>query len=657
MFRKLLVALSAIALVIGLAPAASAQDNGSTRIGDFTFTAAINTGQSQLRPGGHVRIDLTATNTHGTCRTALGACIPWTDNRVLHTYGITVPPGYTLRDSGGSDLTDVGDQGQMSFFGGQPGGFLDVFKSVQKNSSRSGWISVNIPSDAPGGSIHRFGVRAELESSATWFPTAEGVVGFTLNAVGTRTAVTASPATVEEGTATTLTATMSALQGSNTVNGGDVVFEVGGTPIGSAPVGPDGKASIPYTVPFLDNRTPITQTVRARYSGDTPRFGGSTSTTTVRVEPEPKAEVTSTVGLTATRGLVENGQLPVTLDVEIDPSNGQDLPDGARVEILRDGVVVVTLPVTGVTATHTDTLDATAASTFTYTARLLETETYDTIYRGATSEPVEVDIAPEITPEVTVAVDPGTILVGRGVDITTTVTADGTPVPAGTSVIIRANGRDIGTVTTDDDGSATLADQVFTTPGDKSIEAVFEGAVIGGNNYLPVTSAPSVLTVEALPQADSATVIELQTEATAGDEVTITAVVSRPDGRELTDAGSDALGSVWFFQDGEAVGSAPVTIDPGTGEATAVFTHRFAERGEYRMTAEYSGVSGDDEVISPSETAAATVVTVTPSEIIIDEPGPPAPDPIMIGSLDLGSITGVLGEEGLSSLTGMMGGN
>lgn len=29
----------------------------------------------------------------------------------------------------------------------------------------------------------------------------------------------------------------------------------------------------------------------------------------------------------------------------------------------------------------------------------------------------------------------------------------------------------------------------------------------------------------------------------------------------------------------------------------------------------------------------------------------------MVGSLDMGSIEGVLGEEGLSSLTGMFGGN
>src|SRR5699024_4720498 len=134
------------------------------------------------------------------------------------------------------------------------------------------------------------------------------------------------------------------------------------------------------------------------------------------------------------------------------------------------------------------------------------------------------------------------------------------------------------------------------------------------------------------------------TMATAGDEVAITAVVSRLDGRDLTDAGTDDLGSVWFFRDGDAIGSAPVTIDPATGEATAVFTHRFAERGEFRITADYSGTSGVDEVIAPSETTDATVVTVSPADIEIDEPGPPQPDPIMIGSLDLGSVTGALGE-------------
>ena len=651
MLRKLLAVLAALTLMVGLAPAATAQTTKTVKIGDFDFKATINTGQSDLRPGGNVRIDLSAKN----------VLSGWTNRRVLHTFGFVVPTGFTLAASGGNDLNNVGNHDQGSnYFGGQPGGFLNADRTVAAGDTRSGWLSFKIPANAKGGDTFSFGVKAELETIAKWYPTVENVVSFKLGAVGTATTVTAEPTTVEEGGETTLTASVAATAGSNKVTAGNVEFLVGGKSIGVMPVGTNGRASIGHSVPLLDNRTPITQQVTARYLGDSPRFATSTSgTTTITVNPEPKAEVASTVGLTATRGLVDAGQLPVTLDVSVDTSNGQDLPAGAQVEILRDDVVLATIPVTGVTATYTDHLDARVAETTVhrYTARLLQSESDDTIYLGAESDEVEVTLAAEQTPELTVVVDPATVRVGRGVDITATLTSDGTPLPAGTEFVIRANGRDIGTVTTDDDGVATLTDHVFTTPGDKKIEAVFGGAVIGGKNYLPVTSAPATLTVDALPEVDSATVIDLRTEATTGDEVTITAVVSRPDGGELTDAAATDLGSVWFFSDGEAIGSAPVTVDPDTGEATAVFTHRFAERGEYRMTAEYSGTRGTDEVIAPSETDSATVITVTAGEIVIEEPGPPEPDPIMIGSLDMGSIEGVLGEEGLSSLTGMFGGN
>ena len=651
MLRKLLAVLAALTLMVGLAPAATAQTTKTVKIGDFDFKATINTGQSDLRPGGNVRIDLSAKN----------VLSGWTNRRVLHTFGFVVPTGFTLAASGGNDLNNVGNHDQGSnYFGGQPGGFLNADRTVAAGDTRSGWLSFKIPANAKGGDTFSFGVKAELETIAKWYPTVENVVSFKLGAVGTATTVTAEPTTVEEGGETTLTASVAATAGSNKVTAGNVEFLVGGKSIGVMPVGTNGRASIGHSVPLLDNRTPITQQVTARYLGDSPRFATSTSgTTTITVNPEPKAEVASTVGLTATRGLVDAGQLPVTLDVSVDTSNGQDLPAGAQVEILRDDVVLATIPVTGVTATYTDHLDARVAETTVhrYTARLLQSESDDTIYLGAESDEVEVTLAAEQTPELTVVVDPATVRVGRGVDITATLTSDGTPLPAGTEFVIRANGRDIGTVTTDDDGVATLTDHVFTTPGDKKIEAVFGGAVIGGKNYLPVTSAPATLTVDALPEVDSATVIDLRTEATAGDEVTITAVVSRPDGGELTDAAATDLGSVWFFSDGEVIGSAPVTVDPVTGEATAVFTHRFAERGEYRMTAEYSGTRGTDEIIAPSETDAATVITVTADEIVIEEPGPPEPDPIMVGSLDMGSIEGVLGEEGLSSLTGMFGGN
>ena len=297
----------------------------------------------------------------------------------------------------------------------------------------------------------------------------------------------------------------------------------------------------------------------------------------------------------------------------------------------------------------------TEATAYTYTVRMPEIDGYDTIHRGTTSDPVRVTLAPEFVPALTVSVDPTTVLIGRPVDITATMDIDDAPVPAGADVIIRVNGRDIGTVQTDANGNALLPDHVFTTAGEKSIVAVFEGGEVDGTAYEPSTSAPVLLTVDALPEVDSGTVIELQTEATAGDEVALTAFVSRADGADLSDEAVADLGSVWFFQDGQAVGSAPVTVDPDTGIATAVFTHRFAERGEYRMTAEYSGVTVGEEIISPSETTAATIITVSPTELVIEEPGPPPTDgggEGALGSLDLGSVMDLMGDSGsLGSLS------
>src|SRR5699024_4191073 len=167
--------------------------------------------------------------------------IPYSDNRVLNTYGFTVPAGYTLRGSGGTDMRDPGTHDQANYFGGKPRNF--AHQTVSKGDSRSGWLSFNIPANAEGGSRHDFGIRAHLETGGSWFPTAENVVGFTLGAVATTTTVTADPATVEEGDQTTLTASVSPSYGTNTVDAGDIEFLVDGVSIGRMPVGADGRAS------------------------------------------------------------------------------------------------------------------------------------------------------------------------------------------------------------------------------------------------------------------------------------------------------------------------------------------------------------------------------------------------------------------------------
>lgn len=448
------------------------------------------------------------------------------------------------------------------------------------------------------------------------------------------------------------------------IDEGEVEFFVNGVSIGRQPV-QDGVATTTHTFPPLDDREPVTYDVTARYLGVTNKFEQSEdSATTATVNPGPKAEVTSTVALTAERGRVEDGRLPVELAMEIETSDGLDLPAGSQVEIRRDGEVIATVPVDGITASYTDSVptDVDEDVTYTYTATLLENETYDTIYQASEpSNEVEITVAPEYTPDLTVAAEPATLLVGRTADLSATLTHDGEALPAGTEVTFRVNGRDVGTATTDAAGTAVLTGHEFRTAGEKTIVAHFDGATVRGVTYLPVTSAPTTVTVQPLPGVDTRTVIDVTTEVTAGDEVTMTAHVSRADGTPLTADEAAERGSVWFFDGADAIGSAPVTIDPAAGEARAVFVHRFAETGEHRITAEYSGTRTADEVLAPSETDEATVVTVTPTEVVIDDPRPPTPPATGGGgSLDLGSLLGETGGGGtgggsLGSLTGSAG--
>ena len=163
------------------------------------------------------------------------------------------------------------------------------------------------------------------------------------------------------------------------------------------------------------------------------------------------------------------------------------------------------------------------------------------------------------------------------------------------------------------------------------------------NLYLGAESAGvDVVIVGELPLVGSSTVLELDTEVTVGDEVTMTAVVARIDDGSLEISGAADLGEVTFFADGVEIDTVPVVIDPVTGEATAVLDHIFATVGEVDVTAEFSGITGDSEMIAGSGTDPATVVTVS----AVNGTDPP---PSAGGSL--GSLIGSLGGGGTNTLS------
>ncbi|WP_333619086.1 Ig-like domain-containing protein [Dietzia sp.] len=435
------------------------------------------------------------------------------------------------------------------------------------------------------------------------------------------------------------------------INEGEVEFFVDGVSIGRAPV-VNGSAETTHTFPPLDDRNPEAHEVTAKYLGVPNKFESSAdSQTTATVDPAPKAVVTTETTLTANKGAVSQGNGSVTLTATLDPSDGLDLPLGAKVEFLRDGEKIAEAPVTGVTASYTDSfaVPQSEGAKHTYVARFLGFETDDNIYEAsAETEPQEVVFNAEFTTSAEVHVSPATVLVGHAATVSATLSANGAPIPTGSSVTFRANGRDIGTATTDDDGTAILAEHVFTAPGRKSIVAVFAGRDTDDGRYLPVTSEPTDLIVEDLPNVGSQTVLDLSAMSTVGDEVLFTATVTREDGSDLTSGDVEDLGSVWFYRDGEAIASAPVTIDPVTKKATATFKYRFEKEGSFDMTAQYSGATIGEEVVTASDTDEATTISVKPNGVVIKDPESPTdPKTPTSGSLDLGSLSGISSDSSL----------
>lgn len=258
---------------------------------------------------------------------------------------------------------------------------------------------------------------------------------------------------------------------------------------------------------------------------------------------------------------------------------------------------------------------------------------------------------PEIWSSVELTASQGPISAGRvPVTLAATVHTDGeTGLPDGAEVEFRRDGVLLDTVEAEPGPFPNRRIADFVDDVDAATAATFTytahlvATEDDDNLYLGADSAGvDVVIVGELPLVGSSTVLELDTEVTVGDEVTMTAVVARIDDGSLEISGAADLGEVTFFADGVEIDTVPVVIDPVTGEATAVLDHIFATVGEVHVTAEFSGITGDSEMIAGSGTDPATVVTVS----AVNGTDPP---PSAGGSL--GSLIGSLGGGGTNTLS------
>lgn len=588
--RAALVMAATFALVLGVVPGLSTPtaDAGTARLGNFQTTVTVNQGQSNLRPGGHVRYDIRAFNTQDrdtVIRLPIVGEQRTPNYSLLAVYGIDAPAGLSYRDAGGS-LYAAGGWGKGgNFVGGTPANIgidsLDDISNlrirdlpnigVRGQDSRSGWISFDIPADAQGGQTYTAGVRA-IVGFTTSFTSAAGVESFTLGAVSSQTQVTVPPTVARVGEPVELSATVAAAAGSNTP-AGTMAFAADGQSE-TVPV-VNGVANTTMTFDTTGNK-PVTVTFTPT---NTNQWQGSSGTGTVQVE----AEATQTNLELDSVQIISGDTISATANVTPAEADGEVQ--------FTVGEQSQTVPVTAGSANAEFTLDvpenATVTATFLPSNPARYTSSTDTETVTVSSEQTETTV--EVSPEIA--------RVGED----STLQANVTPADAAGTVAFAVEGE---TYTVEVvDGVATAVHQ-FGATGEIPVTAEFTPA--DTNRYSSSTGQATA----NVQSETTETNLELDAvEILSGDTISATARVTP----------ADAEGHVEFDFDGQTetiplvkgVATAEFTLD-ALGDATITAT--FIPANSERYT-----TSSDTETVSVS--TESTQLTISAGDnIVLDEP-------------------------------------
>lgn len=510
LMRTLTVILSALALVLGLAPAANAE---TVRPGndDFDVTVTVNQGSSDLRPGGHVRLNIAIENEHGS----------WPGTN-LNWYGLLVPAGFTLRNSSG-DIEEVAQSG--NYIGGENNSGLNL---VTPLGGKDFWIEANIPADAQAGTPYPIGTRINVRGGTTAERTHEvpTVLNLVLPAVGSETEVTVDPTVARVGEPVTLSATVSAVAGTN-VPAGTVTFTADGQTLSADVVNGVATTTATFTT---TGQKPVTATF-------TPADGAvwrtSSGTGTVDVQTE-----TTTTDLTLDPVTVTAGDL-VTATARLTPANAAGdvvfTVDGQTQRIpVRFGVA---------------TADFQLTSAGPHTVRAVFEPTNPARFTTS-SDDAAVTVSEQDT-TTTVSVNPATAAAGQRIQLTATIE----PEDATGTVTFTVADRTLTAAVVN--GTAT-AYTTLITAGTHTVTATFASDDPGrwagstGTGTVRITAVGTATEVTVDP-----TTVEVGEEATLTARVTPTdvpgEVVFTVDGEEYraTVVNGVATVSVPFLQGGE----------------------------------------------------------------------------------------------------------
>jgi cyclophilin family peptidyl-prolyl cis-trans isomerase len=375
----------------------------------------------------------------------------------------------------------------------------------------------------------------------------------------TATALTSSVNPSAFGQAVTFTGTVTPTSGSGTPTG-TVIFEDGGTTLGTGTLDGNGQATFTTTSPLAVG----VHNVNATYGGDA-TFAGSDDALTQNVTA---ADTTTTVTSSANPSPVGE---EVTFTATVAPTvGGAGTPTGSvTFKDTTSGAVLgtVNLESNGQATVSTNGLEA-------------GTDTITASYAGdgnfAASDGSFAETVGAVTTSTALASSENPSMAGDQVTFTATVTASaGSATPTGTVEFVdQGTGNQLGTGTLDGNGQATFAIDSLA-PGSYIIEAIYQGSTnfVSSSGTLPQTVTGTAATITALTSSDN--------PSANGAQVTFTATVTPV-------SGSGTPTGVVTFVD-QSMNNTPLgtgNLD-GNGQAT-LMTGSLAP-GTHTIVASYGG--------------------------------------------------------------------
>jgi hypothetical protein len=445
-------------------------------------------------------------------------------------------------------------------------------------------------------------ISADYGGTSNFAASLSNVIGITVAAAPTTTALSASSTDSAFGSSVTFTATVDA--NDSAVTGGVANFLSGGSPIGSGTVNSGVAAMSLTTLPVGTNSITVSYTGTSNFAASTSSSVAFTvsldqTTTTLSASLNDPA-FGSSVAITAS---VKNGNVPVT---------------SGSVTFLDGGSTIGTgLILNGVATLNLTTLPVGSNS---IGANFLGTSSLS----PSSSAPVIVSVLLDTT-TTKLSASLVSAVYGSSVTFTATVFNGGSPATSGV-VTLFSNGSSIGAGTVS--GGVAVISLSTLPSGSDSIDASFGGTsslAASVSNAVLVTVAPAVPVVAAT----ATTLTSSSASATSGDTLTFTAIVTS--GNSPVPAGL-----VQLLGGGNSIGA-------GTVNSSGVVTISVSTLpvGSNLISAYYGGTANFATSLSSAvtETVTAPVDPEPPATITVVTPSPVSPGRSTTAAVKLATIS------------------